>query len=74
MGNIYVYRCGCGYEKMISVGFGKDSSWKGICMEPAICKDCKEIIAINRYDRNPNCDTCNGNNIITDHQMMRPRN
>ena len=68
MGEIFIYKCKCGYTKEVGVGFGlyinelkpgEEYSWI-----PALCEDCSEIVTIKSNDKKPKCGICGSRKVI----------
>ena len=71
MGETVQFKCKCGYiSKEIDEGVGfleykLNPNKEEIYVESAICQNCSEVIDINRDDKHPKCNICNGSRVIS---------
>ena len=66
MGTCSDFKCKCGYEAFGKWGIGMNPIYRKqkICLAPALCKDCRELVNINENAVLPKCPECNGLNVI----------
>ena len=65
MGTFSDFKCKCGYEAHGRWGIGMNPIYREqkICLAPALCKDCRELVNINENAVLPKCPECNGLNV-----------
>ena len=66
MGNFMEFKCKCGYEVVGRSGFGKNPIYRenNICLAHALCKDCRELVSINKNAVPLRCPRCKGINVV----------
>ena len=66
MGTYSDFTCKCGYEAHGRWGIGMNPIYREqkICLAPALCKDCRELVNINENAVLQICPECGGFNVI----------
>ncbi|MBC2711132.1 MAG: hypothetical protein HGJ94_09100 [Desulfosarcina sp.] len=66
MGTFSDFNCKCGYEAFGRWGIGMNPIYREqkICLAPALCKDCRELVNVNENAILPKCPECNGLNVV----------
>ena len=66
MGTCSDFNCKCGYEAFGKWGIGMNPIYREqkICLAPALCKDCRELVNVNENAVLPKCPECNGLNVV----------
>ena len=66
MGTCSDFKCKCGYEAFGKWGIGMNPIYREqkICLAPALCRDCRELVNINENAVLPKCPECNGLTVI----------
>jgi phage FluMu protein Com len=65
-GALVVFKCECGYEACGKYGKGTNPIYRenNICLAPALCKDCRELVSINKNAVQLHCPGCKGINVV----------
>lgn len=66
MGTCSDFECKCGYEAYGRWGFGMNPIYREqkICLAPALCRDCRELVNVNENAALPKCPKCNGLDVV----------
>ena len=59
MGSMLAASCPCGYESSLSAGGGM-LDFHTVCLVPAICPTCKEVVVVNAMKADTACPECGG--------------
>jgi len=60
------FKCNCGYEASAKWGIGMNPIYQEqrICLAPALCRDCRELVNINENSILLHCPSCKGLNVV----------
>ena len=66
MGTFSDFKCKCGYEATGKYGIGMNPIYREqkICLAPALCKDCRELVSINENAVLLHCPSCKGIHVV----------